>query len=97
MDNVELAGLTALEAAARIAAGDLSAEVYVGACLERIVAIDGEVHAFVHLDPAEALAQARALDEHRSNGKPLGPLHGVPVAIKDIFDTADYPTECGSA
>ena len=97
MDNVELAGLTALEAAARITAGDLSAEVYVGACLERIVAIDGEVHAFVHLDPAEALAQARALDEHQSNGKPLGPLHGVPVAIKDIFDTADYPTECGSA
>jgi Asp-tRNA(Asn)/Glu-tRNA(Gln) amidotransferase A subunit family amidase len=97
MDNAELAGLTALEAAARIAEGDVSAETYVGACLERIAAVDGEVHAFVHLDPAEALAQARVLDQRRRNGKPLGPLHGVPVAIKDIFDTADYPTECGSA
>ena len=43
-----------------------------------------------------AIAQARALDERRRNGQPIGPLHGVAVAIKDIFDTADYPTECGS-
>jgi Asp-tRNA(Asn)/Glu-tRNA(Gln) amidotransferase A subunit family amidase len=50
----------------------------------------------VHLDRNDALAQARALDERRRNGKAVGPLHGVPVAIKDIFDTADYPTECGS-
>ena len=55
-----------------------------------------KVHAFVHLDPGEALTQARALDERRRNGAALGLLHGVPVAIKDIFDTADYPTECGS-
>ena len=75
---------------------DVSAEEYIGACLERIAAVDDKVHAFVHLDPDEALRQARALDERRRNGQPLGPLHGIPVAIKDIFDTADYKTECGS-
>ena len=96
MSDAHLAGLTALEAAERIAGGDLSAADYVDACLARIEATDGKVRAFIHLDPEEALRQARALDERRRNGKPLGPLHGVPVAIKDIFDTADYPTECGS-
>ena len=96
MSDVELAGLTAIEAAERIAGGDMSAEAYIGACLQRIEEVDGKVHAFVHLDPNEALRQARALDERRRNGQPIGPLHGVPVAIKDIFDTADYKTECGS-
>lgn len=96
MLDIESAGLTAIEAAERIANGDMSAEEYIGACLQRIEAVDDKVHAFVHLDREEALAQARKLDEHRRNGKALGPLHGVPVAIKDIFDTADYPTECGS-
>lgn len=93
----ELVELTAIEAAERIAAGDMSAEEYVGACLDQIAALDDRIHAFVHHDPDDALAQARALDERRRNGAALGPLHGVPVGIKDIFDTADYPTECGSA
>jgi Asp-tRNA(Asn)/Glu-tRNA(Gln) amidotransferase A subunit family amidase len=95
-DELELTTLTAIEAAERIAGGDMSAEHYIGACLERIAAIDDKVHAFVHLDAKDARAQARALDERRRNGQPIGPLHGVPVAIKDIFDTADYKTECGS-
>ncbi len=96
MADGALVELTALEASEKIANGDVSAEEYTGACLERIAAIDEQVHAFVHLDPGEALTQARALDERRRNGAALGALHGVPVAIKDIFDTADYPTECGS-
>jgi Asp-tRNA(Asn)/Glu-tRNA(Gln) amidotransferase A subunit family amidase len=96
MSDVHLVGLTAIEAAGRIAGGDMGAADYVGACLARIAATDDKVRAFIHLDPEEALRQARALDEQRRNGKPLGPLHGVPVAIKDIFDTADYKTECGS-
>ena len=54
------------------------------------------MHAFAHLDSDAALVQARALDERRRSGASLGLLHGVPVAIKDIFDTADYCTECGS-
>jgi Asp-tRNA(Asn)/Glu-tRNA(Gln) amidotransferase A subunit family amidase len=89
--------LTAIEAAERIANGELSSEEYTAACLEQIASADGTVHAFVHLDPDAALTQARAVDERRRNGASLGPLLGVPVAIKDIFDTADYPTECGSA
>src|SRR3977135_328338 len=55
---------------------------------------------FARLSPSDrdhGVAQARALDERRAQGAPIGPLHGVPVAIKDIIDTADYPTECGSA
>ena len=89
--------LTATEAASEIAGGDMSRPKTMPArCLERIEAIDGTVKAFAHLDPDEALSQARALDERRRNGQPIGPLHGIPVAIKDIFDTADYPTECGS-
>ena len=96
MAEGELAALTAIEAAEKIAAGEISSEEFTGACLDRIAAVDGEVHAFVHLDPDEALSQARALDERRRNGQPIGPLHGIPVAVKDIFDTADYKTECGS-
>jgi Asp-tRNA(Asn)/Glu-tRNA(Gln) amidotransferase A subunit family amidase len=95
--DVELTELSATEAAGRIATGQLTAEEYVGACLKRIAALDGKIHAFIHHDPADALAQARALDERRRSGQPTGPLHGLPVGIKDIFDTADYPTECGSA
>ena len=92
----DLTALTAIEASERIATGDISAEEYTGACLDRIAAIEGKVHAYVHLDPEAPLTQARALDGRRRNGGSLGALHGVPVAIKDIFDTADYPTECGS-
>jgi Asp-tRNA(Asn)/Glu-tRNA(Gln) amidotransferase A subunit family amidase len=96
MAAADLTALTATQAAAEIARGAMSAEDYTRACLERIAAVDGEVHAFIHLDPEHALKQARALDRHKANGERIGPLHGVPVGIKDIFDTADYPTECGS-
>jgi Asp-tRNA(Asn)/Glu-tRNA(Gln) amidotransferase A subunit family amidase len=88
--------LSAIEAADRIADGDISAEDYTAACIDRIGAVDATVRAFAHFDAVEALRQARALDERRRNGRPIGPLHGIPVAIKDIFDTADYKTECGS-
>src|SRR5262249_13316402 len=59
-------------------------------------ALDGDIRAFTHLDRDYVLAQARALDERRAERRSTGPLHGIPVAIKDIFDTADYPTELGS-
>src|ERR1700746_632772 len=91
-----LTALTATDAAAEIARGAISAEDYTRACLDRIEAVDGEIKAFVHLDREHALAQARRLDGRRAQGHSLGPLHGIPVAIKDIIDTADYPTEFGS-
>ena len=85
--------LSAAEAARRIARRELSSEALVAACLERIAAREREVQAWAFLDPELALKQARALDRE----KPRGPLHGVPVGIKDIFDTVDMPTEYGSA
>ncbi len=94
--RLDTIAFTATQAAAEIARGIISAEDYTRACLDHIAAVEGEVRAFIHLDPEHALAQARALDRHKREGGRLGPLHGVPVAIKDIFDTADYPTEYGS-
>ena len=88
--------LTAYEAASEIARGAISAEDYTRVCLDRITAVEPDVQAFAHLDPEHALAQARALDRHKADGGRIGPLHGIPVGIKDIIDTADYPTECGS-
>jgi Asp-tRNA(Asn)/Glu-tRNA(Gln) amidotransferase A subunit family amidase len=86
------AQLSAAEAARAIQAGQLTSESLVAACLERIAARDGELAAWVHLDADAALTQARALDRQPARG----PLHGIPVGIKDIFDTADMPTEHGS-
>src|SRR5262245_9980897 len=91
-----LTALTATETAAEIARGSISAEEYSRACLDRIAAVDGDIKAFVHLDREHVLAQARALDERRAERRSTGSLHGIPIAIKDIFDTADYPTELGS-
>ena len=85
--------LTAAEAARRIAAGKLTSEALVTACLERIRERERDVQAWIHCDPDAALAQARAIDKARSRG----PLAGVPVAFKDIIDTADLPTEYNSA
>jgi Asp-tRNA(Asn)/Glu-tRNA(Gln) amidotransferase A subunit family amidase len=84
--------LSGSEAARAIQEGRLTSESLVTACLERIAARDGELAAWVHLDADAALTQARALDRQPARG----PLHGIPVGIKDIFDTADMPTEHGS-
>ncbi|MEA2269250.1 MAG: hypothetical protein QOC64_1860 [Solirubrobacteraceae bacterium] len=88
----ELWGLGASEARRRIAAGELSSEALVGACLERIGEREPTIHAWAHLDAEAALAQAR----ERDASPPRGPLHGVPVGVKDIVDTADMPTEYGT-
>jgi Asp-tRNA(Asn)/Glu-tRNA(Gln) amidotransferase A subunit family amidase len=88
----ELCGLSAREAARRLTEGALSAEEMVTACLARIEERDQDIQAWAHLDAAHALAQARRLDEWRIRGHGVGPLHGVPVALKDIIDTSDMPT-----
>ncbi len=97
MDTEALQRLTAQAAAMLIASGDISSEDLVAACLSRIAARDGEVKAWAHVDADLALAQARAADHWRRSGRGLGRLHGVPIGIKDIIDTADQPTERGSA
>jgi len=86
------AALGAAEAARRIAAGTLTSEALVTACLERIAERDPDVRAWVHLDADAALADARVRDSEPARG----PLHGIPVGIKDIYDTADMPTAYGS-
>ncbi|MDP6706744.1 MAG: amidase [Alphaproteobacteria bacterium] len=84
--------LTAAAAAKALAGGEITAEALAQACLGRIAAREETVRAWRHLDPEQVLAQARAADE---NGRP-GPLHGLPVGIKDIIDTHDMPTRHGS-
>ena len=88
--------LDAVCAAQALREGSLSAEMLVEACIERVQAVDAEVQAWAFFDPEHARAQARALDQARKEGKPLGPLHGIPVGIKDIIDTTDMPTEDGT-
>src|SRR5205809_6889970 len=96
MEITNLNSLSASEAARLIRDGIISSEQLVEACLARIREIDPQVQAWTFLDADYALKQARAADALRLEGKPIGPLHGVPVGIKDIFDTADMPTEYGS-
>ena len=97
MSRMNLTDLTASQAVRFLRSGEISAEDYVKACLDRISAREEEVQAWVHLDPEHALAQARAADEQRRQGKGIGPLHGLPVGIKDIINTGDMPTQNGSA
>ena len=96
MDLTNLHLLPASEAARLIRDGVISSEQFVEACLARIREVDGQVQAWTFLDPDHALAQARAADAWRLEGKPLGRCTACPSAIKDIFDTADMPTENGS-
>jgi Asp-tRNA(Asn)/Glu-tRNA(Gln) amidotransferase A subunit family amidase len=88
--------LSAAQAAQQIRDGTLTSEELVQSCLERIRSLEPKVQAWRFLDEEHALAQARALDERKRNGEPLGALHGVPVGLKDIIDTADMPTENGT-
>src|SRR6185503_6843706 len=88
--------LSAAHAAREIREGRLTSEELVQSCLEQIRALEPKVQAWQFLDEEHALAQARALDERKRNGEPLGALHVVPVGLKDIIDTADTPTENGT-
>jgi len=96
VDVSQLSWLSATDAARAIRDGSISSEELVEACLARTRDVDESVKAWAFLDPEHALRQARASDAQRSEGQPLGPLHGVPVGIKDIIDTGDMPTEDGT-
>ena len=82
--------------AAEIAAGRVSAVEVALAHLDRIAAVDDKVHAFLHIDHDGALAAARAVDERRATGEELGPLAGVPLAMKDVVVTRGLPSTSGS-
>lgn len=92
LEAAELSRLSASEAARGIARGELTSSALIEACLARVAAREPAVGAWQFIDHEAARAAARACDVER----PRGPLHGVPVGIKDIFDTLDMPTEYGS-
>lgn len=89
---MKLNELSASRIAIMISTGQTSAEAVVQACLDRIAERDPHVHAWAFIDRSQAIEQARHLDR----SEPLGPLHGVPIAVKDIIDTCDMPTGMGS-
>ncbi len=84
----ELVRRSAADTAAAIAAGEVSAVEVAQAHLDRIAEVDPAVHAFLHVDTEGALAAARAVDVRRARGDALGPLAGVPLAMKDVVVTA---------
>jgi Asp-tRNA(Asn)/Glu-tRNA(Gln) amidotransferase A subunit family amidase len=90
MDLVEL---TARDAAQLIRDREISSVELTRACLDRIAARNDTVHAFVHYDPDFSLEQARLADSTQARS----PLHGIPFAVKDVIDTRDFPTECGTS
>src|SRR5437763_3081559 len=87
---------TIAEAARLIAAKQLSPVELTQTCLDRVHKVEDRLHAFVHLTEERALAEARAAEAAIMAGRPKSPLHGIPIGLKDIVDTEDIPTTCGS-
>ena len=81
---------------ARIKSGELSSVQVTEAVLDRIAALNGELHAYVMVLADSALAAAEGLDQQRNDGAPLGPLHGVPIALKDLLFTKGLATASGT-
>jgi aspartyl-tRNA(Asn)/glutamyl-tRNA(Gln) amidotransferase subunit A len=88
--------LTIREAGELMQAGGLTAERLVESCLERVHAREGAVHAWVEVYEREALAEARQCDREMQAGNRRGPLHGIPVGVKDIIDVKGQWTRCGT-
>ncbi len=88
--------LTITQAAEQIRSGRLSPVELLHACLSQIEALDGGLHAWVHVDRAGAELSARGLQEELARGRYRGPLHGIPVGIKDIIDVKGLPTAAGA-
>jgi Asp-tRNA(Asn)/Glu-tRNA(Gln) amidotransferase A subunit family amidase len=96
MNEAPLNAIPAIDVVQALRDGHFSSEQLVQACLQRVDEVDATVQAWAFLDRQHALAQARDCDLRRRRGEPLGPLHGLPIGIKDIIDTGDMPTEDGT-
>jgi Asp-tRNA(Asn)/Glu-tRNA(Gln) amidotransferase A subunit family amidase len=88
--------MSASALAAGLRQGQISSSDLINACLDRIAAREPQVKAWAFLDAERAREYAKLADAWRASGLPLGPLHGLPVGVKDVFDTADMPSEYGS-
>ena len=88
--------MSAAELSAALAGREVSATEVTRAHLDRVDTVNAQINAFLHVAADSALAQARDIDARRANDEELGPLAGVPVAVKDVFATKGLPTTCGS-
>jgi len=96
MSNEHLTRLSAAELSQVLSSREVSAVEVTRAHLDRIASVDPSVHAFLHIDDEGALASANAVDAKRAAGEALGPLAGVPLALKDVMAMRGVPTTCGS-
>ncbi|MGB8022418.1 MAG: Asp-tRNA(Asn)/Glu-tRNA(Gln) amidotransferase subunit GatA [Candidatus Nanopelagicales bacterium] len=96
MASPDLTRFTAAQLSEALRSRVVSAREVAQAHLDRIAAVDGDIHAFLHVDPEGALASADAVDAARAAGEPLGPVAGIPLALKDVLAMKGVPTTCGS-
>jgi len=94
MNNI--VSLSANELVGKLKSGEISCVEVCKAFIERVDKFEKEVKAWAYIDKKNILEKAKEKDEYRKSGKPLGPLHGLPVGVKDIIGTEDMPTECGT-
>ena len=92
----DIFSLSLEELAAKIKDAQLTSVDVCEKYIERINKFDKDIKAWAHFDKKVLLEKAAEADDHRRSGKPIGPLHGVPIAVKDIIGTVDMPTECGT-
>ncbi|MCL1926339.1 MAG: Asp-tRNA(Asn)/Glu-tRNA(Gln) amidotransferase subunit GatA [Syntrophorhabdaceae bacterium] len=96
MSNTNIHEWTLLEAAQNIREGKVSSREVTKAILDRISELDPKINSYITVLPEDAMAAAAACDEEQAKGSPLGPLHGVPIGLKDLFCTRGIRTTCGS-
>ena len=93
---IDVSTLTANELVSKLRSGEISSVELCNKYLDRIKKYEKDIQAWAHFDKKILLEKAEESDDYRKSGKPLGPLHGLPVAVKDIIGTYDMPTECGT-
>ena len=92
----EILNISVEELLNKVAKSQVTSVEICKAFIERIEKFEKDVKAFAHFDKKLLLEKAKEADDYRKSGKPIGPLHGIPVAVKDIIGTIDMPTECGT-